>query len=159
MLSRLIFGFTFLNLIALSSFSQVSIIPEPVMMNQKEGEFKFGNSITVGGDQSNSSIKKITEWLKEKLTVTGLPVTSTGANQKSDIYFSLNGKAEPAIGKEGYQLTVEADKGIVILANESAGLFYGAQTFLQLLPAAIERKIYVGFLIGYCASHRQTGYS
>ena len=140
MLSRLIFGFTFLNLIVLSSFSQVSIIPEPVMMTQKAGEFKFGNSITVGGDQLNLSIKKITEWLKEKLAVTGLPISISGVNQKADIYFSLHQKAEPAIGKEGYQLAVETNNGIVILANEPAGLFYGAQTFLQLLPSAIESK-------------------
>ncbi len=41
------------------------------------------------------------------------------------------------LGPEGYLLTVEAT-GILMRAAAPAGLFYGAQTFRQLLPAAIE---------------------
>jgi hexosaminidase len=47
------------------------------------------------------------------------------------------------IGKEGYQLSSSANEGIKISANEPAGLFYGVQTFIQLLPAAIESKTVV----------------
>jgi hexosaminidase len=40
---------------------------------------------------------------------------------------------------EGYYLSVTAKK-VVIRANEAAGLFYGLQTFIQLLPKEIEGK-------------------
>ncbi|GHN00784.1 hypothetical protein WSM22_22730 [Cytophagales bacterium WSM2-2] len=43
------------------------------------------------------------------------------------------------IGKEGYLLNTYPDS-VSIVANEPAGLFYGVQTFLQLLPKEIESK-------------------
>jgi hexosaminidase len=41
-----------------------------------------------------------------------------------------------SLGSEGYELTVATDS-VVIRAAGAAGLFYGAQTFLQLLPPEI----------------------
>jgi hexosaminidase len=45
--------------------------------------------------------------------------------------------ANPALGDEGYSLTVAPDT-ITIRARDSAGLFYGVQSLLQLLPVAEE---------------------
>jgi hexosaminidase len=45
--------------------------------------------------------------------------------------------ANTNIGDEGYELTVAAD-GVRINASNPAGLFYGVQTFRQLLPWSIE---------------------
>ncbi len=42
----------------------------------------------------------------------------------------------PSPEKEAYSLSVQPDR-IVILAGDTGGAWYGAQTFLQLLPAAI----------------------
>jgi hexosaminidase len=44
--------------------------------------------------------------------------------------------ASRALGEEGYELTVASDS-VVIRAPASAGLFYGVQSLLQLLPAEI----------------------
>ena len=137
MLARSIFVIALLVSISFSSFAQVSIIPEPVSLQQKEGVYSFKNGITIGAD---ASAKKIADWLKERLSVTALPVSIAAANEKADIQFSLNKTANATIGKEGYQLAVSATDGVKISANESAGLFYGAQTFLQLLPSVIESK-------------------
>lgn len=137
MLARIIFVITFFTVIVLPSSSQVSVIPEPVSLQQKEGNYSFKDKIIVGGD---AAAKKIMDWLKDKLSVTGLPVSVATANEKADILFSLNKTANAAIGKEGYQFIVSGSDGIKISANEPAGLFYGAQTLLQLLPPAIESK-------------------
>ena len=140
MLARFNFIVAFFAISVSTSFSQVAIIPEPVELKQKDGEFKFGASITVGGDQSNTDIKKITQMVKDKLSGAGLNVTIVEANKKADLTFSLHSFYVSALGKEGYQLLVHADNGVFVYANEPAGLFYGAQTFFQLLPAAIESR-------------------
>lgn len=46
---------------------------------------------------------------------------------------------DPSIPKEGYRLKVSAS-GIALTATSPAGIFYGVQTLLQLLPKEIESK-------------------
>src|SRR6187402_3745812 len=140
MLARIFLVITFFITIVLPSTSQVSIIPEPVSIQQKEGVYNFKTQIVIEEGSTNLAVKKIADWLKEKLSVTGLPVSVASSAEKADIHFSLNKTANNTIGKEGYQLSVSANNGVTITANEPAGLFYGAQTLLQLLPAAIESK-------------------
>lgn len=43
----------------------------------------------------------------------------------------------PSAGEEGYELAVTPE-GVTIVANEPAGLFYGVQTFRQLLPPWVD---------------------
>src|SRR6188474_3820236 len=115
MFARIIFVITFFTVIVLPSSSQVSIIPEPVSVQQKDGNYSFKDKITVGGE---APAKKIIDWLKEKLSVTGLPVSIGSANEKADILFSLNRTANATIGREGYQLFVSANDGVKISAND-----------------------------------------
>jgi hexosaminidase len=49
------------------------------------------------------------------------------------IYLTLSGTREDSLGNEGYRLQV-SPKQVLIIANEPAGLFYGTQTLLQLIP-------------------------
>jgi hexosaminidase len=137
--ARIIILFLFV-INSVSSFSQVSIIPEPVSVKQNDGWYHFKDRVTLAIPASNASLKPIADLLKEKLSVTGLPVSLVGANEKADISFKLNTTASGSIGKEGYEMMVTPDLGIQIRANEPAGLFYGAQTLLQLLPPAVESK-------------------
>ena len=43
------------------------------------------------------------------------------------------------MGNEGYKLSVTTN-GVTLSANKAGGLFYGAQTILQLFPKEIESK-------------------
>ena len=140
MLARFFVLITFFVSTVLPSFSQLSIIPEPVSLQQKEGVYTLKTQIVIEEGSTNLAVKKIADWLKEKLSVTGLPASIASSAEKADIHFSLNKTANNTIGKEGYQLNVSANNGVTITANEPAGLFYGAQTFLQLLPPSIESK-------------------
>jgi hexosaminidase len=47
--------------------------------------------------------------------------------------------AEGAEGEEGYVLTI-APEGVTIAANHHAGLFYGVQSFRQILPPFLEHQ-------------------
>jgi hypothetical protein len=51
--------------------SQVSIIPEPVSLQQKEGVYNFKTQVVIEEGSTNLAVKKIADWLKEKLSVTG----------------------------------------------------------------------------------------
>ncbi|MGG8408968.1 family 20 glycosylhydrolase, partial [Streptomyces sp. 12297] len=64
-----------------------------------------------------------------------LPVGGTDAGQGTDgVRLRLNPDAA-SFGEEGYRLSVD-DAGAVLTAYRPAGLFRGAQTLRQLLPAA-----------------------
>jgi hexosaminidase len=60
-------------------------------------------------------------------------------NKTSEIQLNLNDTPNQLLGKEGYVLEA-TPKGMVISANQTAGLFYGMQTLIQLLPKEIESK-------------------
>ncbi len=125
------------------SFSQVSkttlaIIPEPVKTITQTGQFILPTHVVIEAGASNE-IKLVTTYLKNKLTTsTGALVTvkNTSATPAT-IKLSLYKKQDTTLGKEGYHLWVNP-KGIIIKANEPAGLFYGVQTLVQLFPKEIE---------------------
>ena len=98
MLARTFLLFTFLIAIVVPSTSQVSIIPEPVSLQQKEGVYNFRTQIIIEEGATNLAVKKIADWLKEKLSVTGLPVSIASSAGKADIHFSLNKTANNTIG-------------------------------------------------------------
>jgi hexosaminidase len=115
----------------------LQLIPQPVELQQAVGNYVFTNASTIGFDDPES--RNIAEMLSKKLNVpTGFSIKAQ-QNTTGKIQFILNKVAVPQIGKEGYTLTSSA-KGVVITANEPAGLFYGMQTLLQLFPKEIESK-------------------
>lgn len=145
MLKKIFSGFfLFISMVIMGQNpgDNLSLIPEPVSAVKQKGNYKFQNKISVTSTNQSAEVKNIMELLKTKLSVaTGLPVSVQSGNMdKSDISFSINKNLNAEIGKEGYQLMVTAANGVMISANEPAGLFYGVQSLLQLLPPAIESK-------------------
>lgn len=124
------------------TFSQqqtISIIPEPVQMSQKTGLFQLPNTINISASE-NKEVQFAASLLKKKLsTATGYMVKLSSNAATANIQLVLNTTANNTLGKEGYQLSVTPES-IIIKANEPAGLFYGVQTLLQLLPKEIESK-------------------
>jgi hexosaminidase len=117
--------------------SAINLIPQPVEIQLSEGSYLLTKSSTIGFESQKS--QKIAEMLADKLNgPTGFSIKSQQTKSAS-IQFNLNKDALQQIGKEGYIL-VSTPEGIVITANEPAGLFYGMQTLLQLLPKEIENK-------------------
>jgi hexosaminidase len=130
----------FVCLCAHSWAQQISIIPEPAMLKRNEGVFSVtNNTLIVTGTQPE--VTKIGNYLAAKLKpATGFDL-KTG-NSGSGIQLSLNKTANPQIGKEGYTLEVTPTQ-VAVNANTPAGLFYGVQTLLQLLPDEVESKALV----------------
>ncbi|MEO6355343.1 MAG: family 20 glycosylhydrolase [Ferruginibacter sp.] len=117
----------------------VSIIPEPVQMVQNAGVFVLPSTITIEAPIL-PAVKPTLDMLQQRLTVaTGYKVLFGNEMSSAIIKLSLNKTADATIGNEGYRLNITT-ANIVISANQPAGLFYGVQTLMQLLPAEIESK-------------------
>jgi hexosaminidase len=113
----------------------ISIIPEPVKINRNQGHFILPSVITMNADENKELRTALAELTDQLTTATGYQVTTTKSGS-AVIHLSLNKTANPELGNEGYQLTVTA-KNVNITANQPAGIFYGVQSFLQLLPPEI----------------------
>jgi hexosaminidase len=134
-------GLLCLSVIAFHSFSQtkdggIAIIPEPVTLTKKAGEYVLPKRVVIVSS-TQPEMKQVITLLRERLSIpTGAKVTVLNSSQIASVRLILNKKVDTVLGKEGYRLAV-TKKGIFIRANEPAGLFYGAQTLVQLFPKEI----------------------
>jgi len=136
--TSLVFLISILCFNAKAQTSKINIIPEPVMVTEKPGVFTLKNlySITIEGNDADT--KRVSEYLRTILTTaTGFETSAGREGEVSSIRLSLNKQADNELGNEGYVLDV-SEKNVSITANKAAGLFYGMQSFIQLLPKEIE---------------------
>jgi hexosaminidase len=142
-----ILGLLCLSIIAFHSFGQardggIAIIPEPVTLTKKAGEYILPKKIIIVSS-TQPEMKQVVTLLRERLSIpTGAKVTVLNSSQIASVRLILNKKRDTVLGKEGYRLAV-TKKGIFIRANEPAGLFYGAQTLVQLFPKEIVSAAHV----------------
>lgn len=116
---------------------EFSIIPEPVKITRHPGMYVLPKAIVVQSS-SDAAMTPVLNLVKNKFsTATGKMVIIQAIAPTAAIKLIINKKADAIIGKEGYLLSVKA-KGITISANEPAGLYYGLQTLMQILPKEIE---------------------
>jgi hexosaminidase len=134
-----------LNLfIITSSFAQslndISLIPQPVSLKRLEGNYTLpGNPVI----EADVAALKFANWLSKKIsTATGYPVAVKDHLSAATGTIRLSITGDKPVNKEQYILKSGKD-GVSITAPDPAGLFYGVQTLLQLLPAAIESKTVV----------------
>ncbi|RZK42241.1 MAG: beta-N-acetylhexosaminidase [Pedobacter sp.] len=123
-----------------NSGSEIAIIPEPVSLIKNNGHFVLPSNIVIQASKS-SELSSTVAFLQERLSIpTGhfVSIVHT-ATPAATFKLMLNDKADAILGNEGYHLKVDA-KHVTITANKPAGLFYGVQTVLQLLPKEIESK-------------------
>ena len=115
----------------------IQLIPQPVEMQQSDGSFILTKTSTIGFDSQDS--RKVAEMFAQKLNLSTGFSLKPQQDKAASVQFNLNKAPVAQIGKEGYTL-VSTSKGVIISANAPAGLFYGMQTLLQLLPKEIEAK-------------------
>lgn len=116
----------------LAAFGVPSIIPVPVSLRPTPGAFVLDGTTTIGASgRAIPAAKALQAHLA--LMVPNRPRIVRGPG--ADITLSLDPSLPARIGSEGYRLSVTEDR-VSIRARGQAGLFYGVQTFRQLLPAA-----------------------
>lgn len=109
----------------------INIIPMPQSLTVQDGTFRVNNSTSISAKTSEA--KTVAEYFAMKMrrsTGYDIPVGESG-----NIKLNINPSME--INTEGYKLNVTGSE-VNIEAKTAQGLFYGLQSFMQLLPAEIE---------------------
>ena len=113
-----------------------AIIPAPVKAEARDGVFNLQSNSRIIAD---SDLKETAKCLAARLQpATGFSLKTKSGKSKSvagDIVLTTK-DADATLGQEGYELSVSTN-GVVIRAATAAGIFYGAQSLLQLLPPEI----------------------
>lgn len=109
----------------------INIIPMPQTLVQQEGTFKLSGSTSFGA--STPEAKTVAEYFAAKMN------RSTGFNIKVADSGNITLNIDPSLemNEEGYKLEV-TPSAVNVTAKSAQGLFYGLQSFMQLLPAEIE---------------------
>ena len=148
-LRKLLFALIALTAIASQAQSneqnpKFNIIPQPVeiaVVGSDTVAITYGTALKVGDASVQPSAQYLTDYAMRYL---GIPLTvqspaigkkgkkraSTPSINPSITLINLNnGKVSG-----GYRMTVRSSEGIRIEGNDAAGVFYGVQTLIQLLP-------------------------
>ena len=113
----------------------LALIPQPQEMKVGTDHFKLTRRAAITLDTSNPQLIGIARYFNNKVApATGfeIPVEKHG-----NIEFKLTDNT--AFGAEGYRLQVKHGD-IIITAHQPAGIFYGIQTLLQMLPPEIKNS-------------------
>jgi hexosaminidase len=114
-----------------------TLIPLPQKIEGREGAFKLEPKTRILTDVP---ARDTGQYLLDRLNAaTGYALkagTSTKAQPAKGSILLTTKDAKPELGPEGYELVVSPDS-VVVRAGKTAGLFYGVQSLLQLLPPEV----------------------
>lgn len=113
--------------------SAIGVIPEPVSLTVKEGNFLLNGSTRVFV-QNREALSVAQFFVDEIWTTSGNKLSileKEESNSKDAIVFNINASLT-GLGTEGYKLEITSRR-VSIEATKTQGLFYGLQSFLQLL--------------------------
>lgn len=128
--------------------TEIAIIPQPVFVTQKTGAYLLDSRMRihcVNLGQNSATARYVAKSLRKMRQHPSFSGKASG----NGITFVLNETRNEEIGDEGYLLEVRHD-GISISANTEAGLFYGFQSFVQMLPPDISKGRYSKIRIPCC---------
>ena len=124
---------------------EISIIPLPKSTELLEGNFVLDNKTALKFEGQNKEIEAIAAYFSDYLnTYYQLNLTPQNSEEKSTISMALNPDIQ---GDEAYELSIDS-KGITIMGKTAAGIFYGIQSFIQMLPPKMGKAD--GFKLPFC---------
>ena len=136
-----------------------ALMPKPTRLEERSGSYTLPAKPIISVQTTNPEVRRIAQMLADQLAkATGTaPTVSTGKAAKGIVFASAKGNA---LGDEAYTLMVSPTQ-IVITATQPQGFFYGVQSLMQLMPAAVFSAKKVGSVtwsVPACAIEDQPRY-
>ena len=116
---------------AIPANQRMPLIPEPVKYTWGKDSFSINGTTSI---ISVAGLENEVGFLKEKISAyTGIKLADSPAEGAGKISLKIEKLSVKGLSKEAYKLHIGKD-GILITGNDSAGVFYGIQSLLALLP-------------------------
>jgi hexosaminidase len=129
-ISGLVLAFVTLNVSAQTD-ENLGIIPAPVKLERQSGFFKLDKTVVlVSNETPNAATADILNAFIANKGGFALRTPKTAASGERVILLSSNGADQ--LPAEGYLLTVNAKT--ITVTGKGAGLFYGVQSLMQMMP-------------------------
>jgi hexosaminidase len=126
----IIFSITIAN--AQDADPNLGIIPAPVSLKKSAGTFTLSRETSLLADSvNNKAVVFLADYLHSKKMLNIQARADSNKNQPNSIILTSMGA--DTLHPEGYSLTITPQQ--IIIAGKGAGLFYGIQTLIQLMPA------------------------
>jgi len=110
----------------------MGIIPAPVSLKKGQGEFVLSQQTVLLADTvTNKAVVFLTDYLQNKTMLHVQLKQNNGAATANSVVLTSAGT--DGLPTDGYRLTISPTQ--IIIAGRGAGLFYGIQTLIQLIPA------------------------
>ena len=110
----------------------MGIIPAPVSLKKSAGEFVLSQETSLLADSvTNKAVVFLHDYLQNKAMLKVMLKPNTGAGAANSIILTSKGADNLPVG--GYNLTITPQQ--VTITGKGAGLFYGIQSLIQLIPA------------------------
>nr|WP_295673742.1 family 20 glycosylhydrolase [uncultured Mucilaginibacter sp.] len=117
---------------AQDSDPNLGIIPSPVSLKKSSGTFDVNQKTLILADSlDNKAVLFLTDYLQNKAMLHVQLKHNNGTAAANSIVLTSAGA--DILPKGGYRLTITPQQ--IIVAGKGAGLFYGIQTLIQLMPA------------------------
>ena len=118
----------------------IAVIPVPEKVTYADGVFKIGSNTQITTNEKDNYNQN---YLAKKLSIVkGFGIKQDAGKVVNTIILNIENNSQ--IPTEGYTLKVGSDN-ILISASSKAGIFYGIQTLLQLLPPSVYSGTATGF--------------
>ncbi|WP_309330543.1 family 20 glycosylhydrolase [Mucilaginibacter sp.] len=116
---------------AQDSDPNLGIIPAPVSLKKSAGEFDINpKTVLLADSLNNKAVLFLTDYLQNKAMLHVQLKHNNGAATANSIVLTSAGTDN--LPADGYRLTITPQQ--VVIAGKGAGLFYGIQTLIQLMP-------------------------
>ncbi|MDR9415880.1 MAG: beta-N-acetylhexosaminidase [Gracilimonas sp.] len=151
MLSRILLSLSFIFIFtgdALFAFQApypIDVIPKPVSYQAGEGQFELSEQSSIYLSEKTKEMQFLGEYINELVfsatwmdhEIRDLSTAEQDTNTKIILDLNSNSNIDHP---EGYLLSITSEE-VRISAPNTAGLFYGVQTFRQLFPPVIEHQL------------------
>ncbi len=109
----------------------LGIIPAPVSVKKTSGEFVLSQQTVLLADTvTNKAVVFLTDYLQNKAMLHVQLKPNNGSSAPNSIVLTATGTDN--LPADGYRLTITPQQ--ILIAGKGAGLFYGIQTLIQLIP-------------------------